>query len=127
MTQRFRWERTHRTGAVDDGLDALGDANPKTGDAEDDGEAKPAEWFERVVCALRFDHVTAVQANGIDLSDRAQMLELLSLHVGDGGVDLAFAGDKTIRLTVSKLSCLAEDIGQPWPTLQRPGHPEDDQ
>ena len=92
--------------------------------ADTDGPT-PDHWYERITCALRFEHVTAVRANGIDLANRAQMLELLSLHLTDGGLDLAFADNKTIRLTISKLSCHAEDLGQPWPTTQRPEHSEE--
>ena len=126
MTQRFRWEKAPEGIVVDDGLDALGDPAPSEGDdAEKDAPTRD-HWFERITCALRFEHVTAVRANGIDLSNRAQMLELLSLHVADGGLDLAFADNKTIRLTISRLSCHAEDIGQAWPTTQRPEHPEED-
>jgi hypothetical protein len=124
MTQRFRWEKVAGGGEAEDGLDALGDAAAPAADGGPD-EDGPVDWFERVLCAVRFDNVTAVRANGIDLSNRAQMLELLSLHMTDGGLDLAFAGNKTVRLTISKLSCQAEDIGQPWPTTLRPDHPED--
>ena len=126
MTQRFRWEKAPEGIAADDGLDALGDPAPdKDNMADTDGPA-PDHWYERITCALRFEHVSAVRANGIDLANRAQMLELLSLHLADDGLDLAFAGNKTIRLTISKLSCHAEDLGQPWPTTQRPEHSEED-
>lgn len=131
MTQRFRWEKAVRDGAMYDGPDALGDA-PRSAEesaADSDGEkdeTAPTDWFERINCALRFEKVTAVRANGINLANRGQMLELLSLHLGDGGLDLAFADGKTIRLSISSLSCHAEDIGQPWPTTLRPEHPEDD-
>lgn len=132
MTQRFRWEKALRDSAIDDGPDALGDARPQddgNNERNDDENAGPApsDWFERVACALRFENVTAVRANGIDLANRAQMLELLSLHVIDDGIDLAFAGGKTIRLTISGLSCHAEDLGAPWPTTLRPAHPEDEE
>jgi hypothetical protein len=132
ITQRFRWEKAVRDGAADDGPDALGDA-PRPSAADDGGndgensEPAPTDWFERITCALRFENVTAVRANGIDLANRGQMLELLSLHLGDGGLDLAFADGKTIRLSISSLSCHAEDIGQPWPTTLRPEHPEDEE
>jgi hypothetical protein len=123
MTQRFRWEKAPESTTVDDGVDALGDPAPHEGDGGNEDAPALDHWYERITCALRFEHVTAVRANGIDLANRAQMLELLSLHVADGGLDLAFAGNKTIRLTISKLSCHAEDIGQAWPTTQRPEHP----
>ncbi len=126
MTQRFRWEKAPEGVTADDGLDALGDAAPDEDNKTDMDGPTPDHWYERITCALRFEHVSAVRANGIDLANRAQMLELLSLHVTDDGLDLAFADNKTIRLTISKLSCHAEDLGQPWPTTQRPEHPEED-
>lgn len=126
LTQRFRWEKAFRDSAIDQGPDALGDARPAEKEPTEEATAPgPTNWFERVSCGLRFENVTAVRANGIDLANRAQMLNLLSLHVTEGGLDLAFAGDKTIRLTISSLSCHAEDIGEPWPTTLRPEHPED--
>ncbi len=103
MTQRFRWELT----------------GGETGtDATD-------QCYERVLCALRFQSVRAVRSHGIDLSDRGQMLELLSIHLGDGRVDLAFAGKKTIRLSVTDFDCRAEDIGEPWPTTFFPNHSDE--
>lgn len=126
MTQRFRWEKAPDRVIVDDGRDALGDPAPDESDDADVDAPTRDHWYERITCALRFEHVTAVRANGINLANRSQMLELLSIHVGDGTLDLAFADDKTIRLTISKLSCHAEDIGQAWPTTQRPEHPEDE-
>lgn len=126
MTQRFRWEKAPEGIASKDGVDALGDTAPEEDDKTDTDGPAPGHWYERINCALRFEYVSAVRANGIDLANRAQMLELLSLHVTDDGLDLAFADNKTIRLTISKLSCHAEDLGQPWPTTQRPEHPEED-
>ena len=127
MAQRFRWEKASRDLPFDEGPDTLGNAQePGEENDEEKNEPAPTVWFERITCALRFENVSAVRANRIDLANRSQMLELLSLHVTDGGLDLAFAGDKTIRLTISDLSCHAEDIGSPWPTMLRPEHPEDD-
>ena len=54
--------------------------------------------------------MTTLQANGIDLSKRGQMLELLSLQAAAG--ILAFADSKKIRLSTRPLSCRAEDIGE---------------
>lgn len=124
ITQRFRWEKVLRESAEDEGPDALGNARSQE---QVDADAGPTDWFERVTCALRFENVIAARTNGIDLANRGQMLELLSLHVNDDGLDLAFAGDKTIRLSISSLSCHAEDLGEPWPTTLRPDHPDDEE
>jgi hypothetical protein len=106
MTQRFRWETLSE------------------GASGSSATTRPP--YERIFCALRIENVTAVQTNGIDLSERAQMLELLSLHVADGILDLAFADSKTIRLSTTRLSCRAEDIGEAWPTTLHPEHPDDE-
>jgi hypothetical protein len=124
MAQRFRWEKSKRDGQEDIGPDALGDARPSI-DAEEEPEA--LESFERVTCALRFEHVTGVRVHGLDLADRSQVLELLSIHVAEDVIDLAFAGGKTIRLSIANLSCHAEDIGEAWPTTLRPNHPGDEE
>jgi hypothetical protein len=117
MAQRFRWEIAEASGTPT--------AAPDAAPGEDVGDPS-ASRLQRVLCALRFENVTAVRTHGIDLSARGQMLELLSMHLTEDHLDLAFAGDKTIRLTADSLSCHVEDIGEPWPTSQRPNHPEDD-
>ena len=108
MTQRFRWEllAANSTTAGEPGVDA--------------GQ------FERVFCALRFENVLGVRSHGINLASRGQMLELLSMHLGEKTVDMAFADDKTIRLIVDSIDCHIEDLGRPWPTRHRPSHPDID-
>ena len=112
MTQRFRWEGSPTL---------LPAREPDEGEVE-----KSRVAFERILCAVRMENVTDVRSIGIDLADRGQVLELLSLHVTDAHLDLAFAGDKTIRLVTGKLSVHAEDIGEAWPTTRRPSHPGDE-
>ncbi|MBM85089.1 MAG: hypothetical protein CMM47_03585 [Rhodospirillaceae bacterium] len=109
MAQRFRWE---------------GSPTLLPAGGHDEGETDESRVsFERILCAVRVENVTDVRSTGIDLADRGQILELLSLHLAEGHLDLAFAGDKTIRLLTVKLSVHAEDIGEAWPTIQRPSHP----
>lgn len=80
------------------------------------------EFFERIHCALSIDRVKKVRRRGIPRRNPAQMLELLSLGVKDGAVELVFAGGAAIRLEVDLLSCQIEDFGEPWPTRWRPHH-----
>ena len=117
MAQRFRWEIAEAS--------EIPVAVPDVAPGEDVDDPS-ASRLQRVLCALRFENVTAVRTHGIDLSARGQMLGLLSMHLTEEHLDLAFADDKTIRLTAENLSCHVEDIGEPWPTSQRPNHPEDD-
>jgi len=108
VVSRFRWE------AADRPRDAEGPT------AEDD-EQYP---FERVNCGVRFEGVTAVKMRGLDLKDRRQFLELLSLETAEGGaVVLNFAGGGCIRLDGPSWRCLVEDLGEPWPTSCKPCHP----
>ena len=103
MTQRFRWERVLAA----------------------EREPAAAGSFERVHCAVQFRSVQTVRSHGIDLADRGQMLELLSIHVTTGQIDFAFAGGKTIRLSVDCLDCQVEDVGRSWPTGSLPQHADD--
>lgn len=108
VVSRFRWETS----------DHPRDAHGPT--AEDDGEFP----FERVNCGIRFEGVTAVRMRGLDLKDRTQFLELLSVETVDGGgVALHFAGGGCIRLDGGAWHCFVEDLGEPWPTSCKPCHP----
>lgn len=80
------------------------------------------EFFERIHCALSIDGVKKIRRRGIPRRNPARMLELLSLVVKDGVVELVFAGGAEIRLEVDLLSCQIEDFGEPWPTRWRPHH-----
>jgi hypothetical protein len=122
MTQRFRWETSEVPTEINDAATIQEALN----DNSSGSSATTGRSYERVLCALRIENVTAVQTNGIDLSKRGQMLELLSLHVADGVLHLAFADSKTIRLSTMPLSCHAEDIGEAWPTTLHPEHPDDE-
>ena len=73
---------------------------------------------------MRFQGIDAVQSRKLDLSDRARMLDLLAVTVEEGGLLLRFAGDVTLRLAGDGIDVLLEDRGEPWPTPQRPQHPD---
>jgi hypothetical protein len=106
VAQRFRWEKPNQDAPTDP-------------DEQDEPD-------ERVHCGVRFEAVEMVRAHGLDLRDRSQMLELLTVHAAEGAIDLAFAGDKTIRLVVDRVLCQIEDLGEPWPTFTRPTHIDDE-
>lgn len=109
LANRFRWE------TADSGRAIAGDA----GLVADDDHLFP---FERTHCGVRFEGVAAVRVRGVDLKDRHQMLELLSVAAVDGGVLLTFAGGGALRLDSPGWTCLVEDLGEPWPTASRPCH-----
>ncbi len=79
--------------------------------------------FERVSCGITFEHVRAVHLRNLDRSDREAILSLLTIEVGEGRIDLIFAGGGVIRLDVDGIRCFLKDRGEPWPTKWRPAHP----
>ncbi len=91
------------------------------------GDPDPAEPYERVLCGVVFEEVTAVRYRGIDRRRRGRFLELLTIAIGEGSgegkiIDLDFADGATVRLEAEALHCLVEDFGEPWPTRWRPRH-----
>lgn len=105
VVNRFRWESADL---------------PRPGPTADDDDLAP---FERVHCGVRVEGVTGVKLRGIDIKDRAQMLELLSLDtLESGGVALHFAGGGCVRLDSAGWRLLVEDLGEPWPTGCKPCH-----
>lgn len=98
-----------------------------------DAGAGPKGPFERVHCGLTFEHVTRVQARGFDpaADDPAERLfEVLTIIAeanadGSAALTLLFAGRVAIRLDAARVEILAQDVGEPWPTLWRPAHPLD--
>jgi Protein of unknown function (DUF2948) len=101
LASRFRWEAIF--------------------DSESEGAAGDAV-FERIHCGIAFEGVEAVQVRGIDLKDRSQYLDLLTLRARKGAIVLTFAGGAAIRLDVPHISCHMRDMGEPWPTANRPEH-----
>jgi len=101
LASRFRWEVR-----AEDGL--LSEAGEPV--------------YERVHCGVAFEAVEGVKMRGLDLKDRGQFLELLTVRAEAGAVILTFAGGAAIRLDVPRLSCHMRDMGEPWPTTVRPDH-----
>lgn len=106
VVNRFKWE-------------AAGGGAADRGPAADDDHLFP---YERTQCGVRFERVTAARVRGIDLKDRRQMLELLSVAPTEAGVLLTFAGGGALRLEGRDWLCVVEDLGEPWPTSNRPCH-----
>lgn len=107
VANRFMWD----IGPVENGAVA---------DSEETLEEGPV--YLRSNCGVRFEGVTGVRTRGVDLQDRAQMLELLAVRWVDGGTELDFSGEATVRLEMKRPVCLMEDIGEPWPTTRKPTH-----
>lgn len=93
----------------------------------EDGARAP----ERVRSLLVFSNVLSVASNGIDRSDRDQVLSLLSIDFAEtdapaGEVALTLAGDGAIRLGVEALEAVLRDVTRPYsaPSKKTPSHPE---
>jgi hypothetical protein len=111
VAQRFCWERvgiTRPTTSCKSNMSHVGSA------IEDS--------MQRIVCAITVEGVELVQVQSLDLMNRSQILNFLTFQFNGSHLDLLFSENKTIRLIVKRLSVFAEDIGQPWPTSQRPDH-----
>ena len=110
MFNRFMWE------------DVEAD---KAGGAKADGAG-----YRRVRAALHFDGVERVQTQGLRLSNKDAIAELLTLafepkNETAGVVKMTFAGGGAIRLEVECLDAWLTDVSAPWPTTHRPGHGAD--
>lgn len=77
---------------------------------------------ERVLCGVRFDNISAARTRGLDLHDRQRILNLLCVRWQNGDVLLCFSGEATVALTCDPLACVAQDVGEPWPTPCCPQH-----
>jgi hypothetical protein len=87
--------------------------------------------FERVQAVLTVEDVLHVATQGIDRSDRDQVLSLLSIAFepaedGMGRVVLTLAGDGAVALEVEALEVTLQDVTRPYiaPSKHRPSHPE---
>ncbi len=90
--------------------------------------AEPAESGEvhhRTHALVRVGGVKAVRSKGFDRNDRARILALMSIRPIEGGVDFQFSDDAVIRVETDDYEISLIDMGKPWPTRWRPGHPED--
>jgi hypothetical protein len=121
VLNRFRWDRV--PGGVE-GSAAGAPASPQQ-DAPflEKDDAGPV--YERVLCGLTFENVTAVRSRSIDLRKRQEILAMLTIRYEPGVVLLLFAGGGAIKLEVGGMRCFLEDFGPSWPTRRRPNHPDD--
>jgi len=114
---RFRWDQ------APEGEGGMAPADSNDAPFWDKDDSGPV--FERVLCGLTFENVSAVRSKQIDLRKRDAILALLTIHCEPGGVMLLFAGGGIIKLETGELRCFLEDFGQSWPTRRRPRHPDD--
>ena len=86
------------------------------------------ECYSRQNFGLTVEGVKAVKSCGIDIDDKSQVLELLAVTAevqnGTAALELIFAGRAGIRLECERIAVHGQDIGDPWPTMRRPHHPD---
>ena len=98
------------------------------------GTGEPCADFERVTSMLVFDDVSGVRLFDLSAMSEPRFLELLAISVeGEAqaqdenpAIILFFAGGGAIRLEVRRILCHLEDLGDSWPTQNRPTHPTDE-
>ena len=91
---------------------------------EQDGKSKTPERRKSV---LHFARVNHVRVSGINRTDKEMVLSLLAVlfEPGEepgGEVELVFAGDGAIRLTVECIEAQLSDLPAAWEAQGRPSH-----
>ena len=84
--------------------------------------AETKEGRERICCAVNISGVEGAQMQGIDLTQRGQILDLLAVMTDEKMAIFIFAGDAKIRLQFGEWTMLVEDFGEPWPAQCDPCH-----
>ncbi|MFT5540209.1 MAG: hypothetical protein ACI82H_001735 [Alphaproteobacteria bacterium] len=121
VANRFCWERLPAT-SLDSTVGSQQSGSQQAG-------TDPAGPYERVHCGLTVEHVKKVQTLGFSPTahdDSEKLFEVLTLQADEGGLNLLFAGGAAVRIEIDRLEILAQDVGEPWPTLWRPEHLFDD-
>ncbi len=90
-------------------------------------KAEGGKVFERRQSVLHFERVTHVATKGIDMRRKENVLELLAVTFEQsdapaGLVEIAFAGDATLRLQVECIEAKLTDLDAAWETSNQPAH-----
>ena len=94
---------------------------------EVEGKSKTSERRKSV---LHFAQVNGVKVSGIDRHDKDMVLSLLAIlfEPGEepgGDIELVFAGDGAIKLTVECIEAQLADMPAAWEAKGRPSHEDD--
>ena len=86
------------------------------------------ECYSRQNFGVTLEGARAVRSRGVDIDDKSRILELLAITAapGEGAatIELVFAGGAGIRVECERIAVHGQDVGEPWPTLHRPRHPD---
>ena len=90
-------------------------------------EANRSGTYERRKSVLHFERVDEVKVSGIDRSEKDMVLSLLAITFSaknepGGTIELVFAGDGAIRLSVECVEAQLSDQDASWGTGSKPVH-----
>ncbi len=82
---------------------------------------------ERRRSVLHFDRVVSVQSHGIDRKKPDEVLSLLAIRFVEtdapsGTVELVFAGEAMLRISVECIEVQLADLGATWAAKAKPKH-----
>ncbi len=105
VVNRFRWEQLAQREIA---LPTDEDGNP---------------LYERINCGVRITGVSAVKTRGFNQRDKDAILNMLTLtQPATDTIEMTFAGEAALALTVHELKVFCEDLGEGWPTTRMPQH-----
>lgn len=80
-------------------------------------------YYARVPTGLTFSHVTNIQIKELNLRNKNELVNLLTIHNKDeNSIHLIFSGGAEIKLTVNQLYCRLKDVDEPYHTPNKPSH-----
>ena len=76
---------------------------------------------------MKIDNVISVQSKNINQENKDRFLEFLTIEVDDNAnnnynLNLIFAGDALIKITVEVIEVYLDDQGEPWESKTEPKH-----
>jgi len=82
---------------------------------------------KRIRSILKIDNVISVQSKNINQENKDRFLEFLTIEVDENtnnnyNLNLIFAGDALIRITVEVIEVYLDDQGDPWESKTEPKH-----
>lgn len=84
------------------------------------------EGGERIRAGVHFDGVLKVRTLGVDMTDRDGLLPILAVTAEDGEagqlITIHLAAGGAVQLQAELIDCRLSDIGEGWPTPNRPDH-----
>lgn len=82
---------------------------------------------KRIRSILKIDNVISVQSKNINQEKKDRFLEFLTIEVDENtnnnyNLNLIFAGDALIKITVEVIEVYLDDQGEPWESKTEPKH-----